>query len=45
MLIRLIKLILFLAIVGFIGLTGFAFFGDMAPRTAPQSSTVTLNGD
>ncbi|MCI2393697.1 hypothetical protein MN186_04350 [Aliiroseovarius sp. N1F302] len=44
MLIRLIKLLLFLAIVGFIGLTGFAFFGDMEPRTAPQSSTVTLDG-
>lgn len=44
MLIRLIKLVFFLAVVGFIGLTGFAFFGDMAPRTAPQSSTVTLNG-
>ncbi|UWQ15954.1 hypothetical protein K3556_08375 [Aliiroseovarius sp. M344] len=44
MLIRLIKLIFFLAIIGLIGLTGFAFFGDMSPRTAPQSSTVTLNG-
>ncbi|MCK8463561.1 hypothetical protein MUY35_06825 [Aliiroseovarius sp. S1339] len=44
MLIRLIKLVLFLAVVGLIGLTGFSFFGDMAPRTAPQSSTVTLDG-
>lgn len=44
MLIRLIKLLIFLAVVGFIGLTGFAFFGDMSPRTAPQSSSVTLNG-
>ena len=44
MLIRLIKLIFFLAISGLIGLTGVAFFGDLSPRTAPQSSTVTLNG-
>ncbi|WP_298570919.1 hypothetical protein [uncultured Aliiroseovarius sp.] len=44
MLFRLIKLLFFMTILGLIGLTGYAFLGDMSPRTAPQSTTVTLNG-
>ncbi|WP_432450063.1 hypothetical protein [Aliiroseovarius marinus] len=44
MLIRLIKLLFFLGLLAGIGLTGYAYLGDMSPRVAPQSTTVTLNG-
>ena len=41
---RLIKLLVFLVCVGFVALVGYAYLGDMSPRVAPQSTTVTLNG-
>lgn len=41
--IRLIKLLFFLAILGVIGLSGYAYLGDMSPPSEPQSTTVILN--
>ncbi|WP_268968526.1 hypothetical protein [Palleronia pontilimi] len=40
---RLLKLLVFLAIVAFIGLTGYAYLGDMRPDAAQQSVPVTLD--
>lgn len=41
---RLIKLVLFLVVLGFAGLAGFAYLGDLSPDQSPQSVTVTLDG-
>lgn len=43
MLFKLIKLVFVMAILAVIGLTGYAYLGDMSARTSPQSTTVTLN--
>lgn len=40
---RLIKVILVLAILGFAGLVGFAYFGDMTPP--PQDLSTPLTTD
>lgn len=40
---RLIKVLLVLVILGFAGLTGFAYFGDMTPAPAAVSTTLDLN--
>jgi len=40
---KLLKLVFFLAVIGFIGLAGYAWFGDLAPSPAQQSLTVTLD--
>ncbi|MCV2870722.1 hypothetical protein OEZ71_00265 [Defluviimonas sp. WL0050] len=40
---RLLKLIIFLALVAFIGLTGYAYLGDMTPDRAEISEPVELN--
>ncbi|MCZ8079464.1 MAG: hypothetical protein RSE12_11745 [Fuscovulum sp.] len=42
---RIIKALLVLAILGFIGLTGYAYLGDMAPDQAEVKVPVTLNAD
>ncbi|WP_281070729.1 hypothetical protein [Oceaniglobus trochenteri] len=42
---RLLKLLVFLAIVGFIGLTGFAYLGDMRPEKTDMVVPVTLDAD
>lgn len=42
---RLFKLLLFLAIAGFIGLAGFAYFGDLSPERTETRVPVTLNVD
>ena len=39
---RLIKIILVLVVLGFAGLAAYAFLGDLAPRPAAQSRTITL---
>ncbi len=40
----LLKLIVFLGVIGFIGLVGFAYFGDLSPEAAQKTVTVMLDG-
>lgn len=42
---RLIKLVLVLAVLGFVGLTGYAYLVDLAPETQQITQPVTLNVD
>lgn len=42
---RLIKLLVFLVVVAFLGLTGYAYLGDMSPKQTMQSEPVILNAD
>ncbi|RRH76414.1 hypothetical protein [Falsigemmobacter faecalis] len=39
---RLIKVLLVLIVLGFAGLTGFAYFGDMTPEPAQVSQPLDL---
>lgn len=40
--IRIIKLLLLVAVVGLAALTGYAFLGDLAPERQPVEVPVTL---
>lgn len=43
---RLIKIILTLAVLGFVGLAGYAYYpGNLVPQTAEVRLAVTLNAD
>lgn len=42
---RLIKLVLVLAVLGFAGLTGYAYLADMTPAQEEIRQPVTLNAD
>lgn len=42
---KLIKLLLFLAVVGFAGLVGYAYLGDLTPDRNEERIPVTLNAD
>ncbi|WP_268894632.1 hypothetical protein [Paragemmobacter ruber] len=42
---RIIKGLLVLAILGFIGLTGYAYLGDMRPDQAEVTVPVTLDAE
>ncbi|MDT0683950.1 hypothetical protein RM543_14765 [Roseicyclus sp. F158] len=42
---RLIKLLFFLAVIGAIGLVGFAYFGDLTPQQQDVTEPVTLDVD
>lgn len=42
---RIIKALLVLAFLGLIGLTGFAYLGDISPDQAEVKVPVTLNAD
>jgi hypothetical protein len=42
---RIIKAILTLAVLGFIGLVGYAYLGDMTPPQTSVTQPVTLNVD
>lgn len=42
---RIIKALLLLAVVGMIGLTGFAYLADLAPAQSDVSKPVSLNAD
>lgn len=43
--VRLLKALIFLAIVGLIGLTGYAYLGDLSPDVQDVTLPVTLNVD
>ncbi|WP_277602960.1 hypothetical protein [Paragemmobacter kunshanensis] len=42
---RIFKAVLMLAILGFIGLTGYAYLGNLDPEQAEVTVPVTLNAD
>ena len=42
---RIVKLLLLLAAVGFVGLVGFAYLGDLSPVQQPVTKPVTLDGN
>lgn len=41
---RAFKVILLLVVLGFAGLVGYAYLGDLTPEPSPQSHTVTAPG-
>jgi predicted small integral membrane protein len=43
--IRLLKLVLVLALLGLAGLTAFAYLGDFAPDPVPVSGEITIEID
>ncbi|GGW22016.1 hypothetical protein GCM10011452_04430 [Gemmobacter lanyuensis] len=42
---RIIRLLLLLAVLGFAGLTGYAFLGDMDPPQGTVTKPVTLDAN
>ena len=42
---RIITAAVTLAVLGFIGLAGYAYLGDMTPPQTPMTQPVTLNVD
>ena len=42
---RIFKVLLFLLVLGFIGLTGYAYLGDLSPEQSEMREPVTLNVD
>ncbi len=42
---RIFKVLLFLVVLGFIGLTGFAYLGDLTPDQSEVREPVELNAD
>lgn len=42
---RIFKVLLFLVVLGFIGLTGFAYLGDLSPDQSEVREPVELNAD
>jgi hypothetical protein len=42
---RIIKALIWLAIIGFVGLTGYAYLGDMTPVQGEVKESVVLNAD
>ena len=40
---RIIKLLLFLLVIGFVGLIGYAYLGDLAPNQSESREPVTLD--
>lgn len=40
---RLFKLVIFLGLVGFAGVAGYAWLGDLSPEQGPRTRTVTLD--
>lgn len=42
---RILKALIVLAVIGFVGLTGYAYLGDMTPQRTDVSEPVELNVD
>ncbi|WP_264177056.1 hypothetical protein [Gemmobacter serpentinus] len=42
---RIIKLVLVLVVLGFIGLTGYAYLGDLQPPQAQVTKPVAVDGN
>jgi hypothetical protein len=42
---RIIKALVLLLIFGFVGLTGFAYLGDLSPKQGEVKKPVVLNAD
>ena len=42
---RLFKALLVILVLGFLGLTGYAYFGDLAPERVEVTEPVTLDAD
>ncbi|MDQ1847994.1 hypothetical protein Q9299_06820 [Gemmobacter fulvus] len=42
---RIIKLLLLLGVLGFVGLTGYAYLGDMSPVQKDVTQPVTLDAN
>ncbi|MGG7644616.1 hypothetical protein ACQ5SP_07360 [Rhodovulum sp. YNF3179] len=42
---RVLKLVFFLIVIGFVALVGFAYLGDMAPDRQEVNEPVTLDVD
>lgn len=42
---RIFKALIFLVIIGFIGLTAYAYLGDLAPEQSEVTQPVVLNAD
>jgi hypothetical protein len=40
-----VKLLLVLAVLGFLGLTGYAYLADLSPEQQQMTVPVTLNAD
>ncbi|MGO4916813.1 hypothetical protein [Pseudogemmobacter sp. W21_MBD1_M6] len=43
--VRLLKALVFLAVIGFIGLVGFAYLGDLTPVQDEVTQSVSVNVD
>lgn len=43
--VRILKLVLVLAVLGLAGLTGYAFLGDLSPKKTSVEEPVTLTPD
>ena len=42
---KLFKLVLFLLVMGFVGLIGFAYLGDLSPQQSDTREPVTIDVD
>lgn len=43
--VRLLKLLVFLVVMGFVGLVGFAYLGDLDPAQTEVKESLTLDVD
>jgi hypothetical protein len=41
--IRILKVLIFLGVIGFLGLTGYAYLGDLSPEQGEVVKPVTLD--
>lgn len=42
---RIFIVLLFLVLLGFVGLTGYAYLGDLSPEQTEQRESITLDVD
>lgn len=42
---RILKVLLFLLVLGFVGLTGYAYLGDLRPSQSETRESITLDVD